>query len=356
MNLGIVFPIGQNEQSLRESGQWSLWEWEIREYRQRFNSVYIFQYQFQDIRRFFEAVLLPISRSKAFRSCSILKAIHLSGAIPCLVAKKLYGIPYLLSFSYRYEQFARFDGERLALVGIIFVLASAITNADAVMVPTSALAAHVQRLGARRVEVIPNGVDINRFTPTKIAKRKMQKRKRILYVGRLEPQKNLVELIRGIHLTQQSGKLYDDISLTFVGKGSQKNELKALSKKLNVQLEIIPPIPHNQIQHIYQSHDIFTLPSLMEGHPKSLLEAMSCRLIIIASNIPGPQDIVADGIDGLLVAPDAESIARSIAVLCSRPSFAERLGRAARKKTVLYFDKKKLMAKEIKLLESLAQQ
>ena len=104
--LGIVMPIGQNKDQLLKSGQWSLWQTEIEEYRKHFGGVEIFEFKHRNLFRFPEAKLMPLVEGKRFKRCSVLKAIHLSAAIPCLVAKALYKTPYVLSFGYRYDEFA----------------------------------------------------------------------------------------------------------------------------------------------------------------------------------------------------------------------------------------------------------
>ena len=79
------------------------------------------------------------------------------------------------------------------------------------------------------------------------------------------------------------------INVKFVGSGSQKEELVKLAVKLGVNLKVTDQIPNEKLPETYRQADIFVLPSLAEGHPKALLEAMSCGLACMASNIPGDQ-------------------------------------------------------------------
>ena len=108
---------------------------------------------------------MPLVEAKRFKRCSVLKAVHLSAAIPCLVAKALYKTPYVLSFGYRYDQFAMIEKKWTQWIFIKLLEPLAIRLADLVIVPTEELRKHAKVLGARNVEVIQNGVDTDLFKP-----------------------------------------------------------------------------------------------------------------------------------------------------------------------------------------------
>ena len=360
--LGIVLPMGQNRKLLEKSGQWSLWESELGEYKKVFDDVELFEYPHRDFRRFFEALVLPFVERKRFRRCSVLKAVHLTGAIPCLMAKLLYGIPYVLSYGYRYDKFAALEKKWGAWLLAKMLTPVAIKLADAVMVPTEELKNYVRGFGARNVEVIPNGVDTELFKgPTLSTQgRTLSENRRVtvLFVGRLEKQKNLETLIiaiskllKGPTLPRQGWTL--KYKFVLVGSGSLRDEILELADKLGVNLEIKGTIPNEKLPEVYRQADIFVLPSLMEGHPKALLEAMSCGLPCLATNIPGVNEIIVDGENGLLVEPTVEGIAEGLERLAVDSELRKRLGQAARETVVERFDKKRLIKKEVELLRSL---
>ena len=353
--LGIVLPMGQSKKHLEESGQWSLWESELAEYKKAFDGVELFEYRYSDWRRFVEAKLLPLIQGNRFRRCLVLKAVHLTGAIPCLVAKLLYGIPYVLSYGYRYDEFAALERKWGTWLFVKMLTPMAIKFADAVMVPTEELRFYVKNFGAKRIEVIPNGVDTMLFKGPTLSE---NRRVTVLFVGRLEKQKNLETLIIAI------SKLLKDPTLprqgwtlkykfVLVGSGSLRGEILELADKLEVNLEIIGPISNEKLPEVYRQADIFVLPSLAEGHPKALLEAMSCGLPCLASNISGVDEIIVDGKNGLLVEPTAEGITEGLRELMEKPELRKKLGTAARQTVIDRFDKKKLIKREIKILLSL---
>lgn len=102
--------------------------------------------------------------------------------------------------------------------------------------------------------------------------------------------------------------------------------------------------------------DLVVLPSYREGLPKGLIEAAACGLPLVATDVPGCREVIADGIDGLLVPVcDSEALAGAIARLQDNPELAGRLGHAARQKTLDMFDERIVIAKTIAVYEELQQ-
>lgn len=354
LTVGIVLPMGQNRQLLEASGQWSLWQHELNQYRKAFNSVELFEYRFSDWRRFFEAILMPLAHRKRLARCQVLKAVHLTGAIPCLIGRWLYGTQYVLSFGYRYDEFAKLEGKWGQWLLSVLLTPIAVGYAKAVIAPTEELKRYVTSAGAKVVKVIPNGVDVQIFKGSTLWQGRTLSIT-ILFVGRLERQKNLEMLIKSVNQVLKGPILRQDrtlIGLMFVGTGSLRQSLISLAKKLDVKLTIKPPMPNHELPNIYLRADIFVLPSIVEGHPKTLLEAMSCGLPCVATDIAGPGDIITNNQDGLLVEPTVEGLASGIASLVADERFRRRLGKNARETVIEKFDKDKLMGLEVGLLIS----
>lgn len=92
---------------------------------------------------------------------------------------------------------------------------------------------------------------------------------------------------------------------------------------------------------LFSAVDIVVLPSYREGLPRSLVEAAACGLPLITTDVPGCREVVADGVDGLLVpVRDSDAIAEAIRTLVDNPALARRLGEAARAKARTYFDER----------------
>lgn len=153
----------------------------------------------------------------------------------------------------------------------------------------------INKLGyaKKRVHIIANGVDINKFVPDVTAQSKDQIR--IIMVGRLWPQKDPKTLCHAVK------KLLDDninVSLTYVGDGELMHELKNLAQDYSANISFLGW--KDNISELLPQHNLFVLPSLWEGMPLAILEAMSCGLPCLVTNIPGNNDLVKDGYNGFL--------------------------------------------------------
>lgn len=339
--LGLVLPMGQSKKLLLRSGQWSLWEQEIAAYKKFFEKVEVFEYQRYGIGRFFESLFLPINKREHWMACNVFKAIHLTGSVPCLIGRWIFQKPYILSYGYRYDQFALIDHKWGQWIMTKLLTPVAIKNATVIVVPTRELRDYIKSMGGKKIVIIPNGVDTKMFSPNK-CKHQILK---VLFVGRLEKQKNPETLINAV------SKFPGKTRLMIVGNGSLKNRLETVAKSLNVSLEIKDAIPNSRLPHIYRRADIFILPSFAEGHPKVLLEAMSCGLSVIASSVPGCRDIVTNGVDGLLVEPTLEDITRALGELLFNARLRRQLGAEARKTIVKTYNKEFLIKREIETIK-----
>ena len=120
----------------------------------------------------------------------------------------------------------------------------------------------------------------------------------ILNVGRLERQKNQIELIRALKNT--------DFNLVIYGEGSLKNFLLQKSNELNVQTKINNVVQYHDLLEIYKQYKFFVLSSDFEGNPKVLLEAMAAGCIVIAKNIPNNKELIKNSEDGFLYSDEKE--------------------------------------------------
>ena len=156
--------------------------------------------------------------------------------------------------------------------------------------------------------VIPNGVDIAKFSriesSTLLNKHLKGKSdfKKVIFVGRLDVQKGVEYLIRAIPIVV---KAYNKVHFFILGNGNLENELKRLAKKLNIlsNLTFLEAIRLEKMPEFYSSADIFCLPSLHEGFPLSIAEALSIGLIIVASSTEGIPEAVKENENGFLAEP-----------------------------------------------------
>lgn len=179
-----------------------------------------------------------------------------------------------------------------------------------------------------KMDVIPDGLDLSRFEPT--LRDPCPKRVRILTIGRLIPRKGFQFLIRA--LPQIVEDTAHDFEIEIVGDGPYQKELLKLAADLNVakHIRFAGSVPYSELPQKYRDADIFILPSLAEGMPLVVLEAMGTGLPIAASRVQGIEELVAEGINGALFDPgDADGLARSLVKLINAGKGRIEMGKAS---------------------------
>jgi len=111
--------------------------------------------------------------------------------------------------------------------------------------------------------------------------------------------------------------------------------------KLGKKIKILSNIPHERIYDFINLFDVFVLPSLIEGIPNALLEAMACGRPVIASNISGINEVIENGVDGILIEPTVNGIYEKILYLYNNENKRKELGENARKKVMTQFTPEK---------------
>ena len=179
-------------------------------------------------------------------------------------------------------------------------------------------------ISRRPVVVIPNAV----AAPAAAIPPTERRLPRIIAMGRLSPEKGFDVLIRAF---AQLAPWYPDWTLHILGTGPQREQLEELAERLGVRDNVHWAGWSERPEAMLLEASVFVLPSRYEGFPNALLEAMACGLPCIASDCDsGPAEIVRDGLDGLLVAPDnVEALARALRQLVADPARRVELGRRA---------------------------
>ena len=179
-----------------------------------------------------------------------------------------------------------------------------------------------------KMDVIPDGLDLSRFEPT--PRDPCPKRIRILTIGRLIPRKGFQFLIRA--LPQIVEKAAHDFEIEIVGDGPYRKELLKLAADLDVAAHIrfAGSVPYAELPQKYRDADIFILPSLAEGMPLVVLEAMGTGLPIAASRVQGIEELVAEDVNGALFEPgDADGLAHSLVKLINAGKGRVEMGKAS---------------------------
>ncbi len=156
------------------------------------------------------------------------------------------------------------------------------------------------------------------------------------YVGRLSEEKGVKYLIEAISTLNRYGTL---LKLLIIGEGQQRKNLEDLVKKTNIEDSVIFAGFQNDIEKWLPAMDAFVLPSLTEGTPVSLLEAMAYGIPVIASSVGGVPDVVDSRRNGLLVSPGKpEEISNAIRLLYKDKNLGNNLSKEAQKTMKLKYN------------------
>ena len=296
--------------------------------------------------RLYRQVLPFIHRLPLLRS-DVLKTNQTKGAEVALLAKRLYGKKMVARCGYMWsEHAARRSGEASAEASAARQIEErAFRDADRVVVTTAMMKEMAERtygLPASKVQVIPNYVCTDLFQP----RPEMHHPRTVCFVGRLEPQKNPLALMDGL-----AGL---DVRLIMIGKGYLRAALERRARTLGLNVDFIQRVPHIHLSDHMNRAAVFVLPSHYEGHPKTLLEAMSCGLPVVGANAPGIHELIRHGETGYLCGTDPASIRAAIHEVLGNPRLQAELGRNARQYVVENFSLERVVGMELALLQEIA--
>ncbi len=204
-----------------------------------------------------------------------------------------------------------------------------------------------------QIVFIPNFVDIKKFYSVSNEKKIKLKEKLFLsldkkivtFIGRLTPQKGISYLIEAWNKVITE---YPLAILLIIGGGVLFESLKRQVKDsgLSGKVKFMGEIDSSYVSEYLQASDIFVLPSISEGLPGTLLEAMACGLPSAVTRIGGNVDLIEDGKNGFLVEPEnSKELTASISRLLSDEKTAAIFGRQARQKIKARYSKNVLVSK-----------
>jgi glycosyltransferase involved in cell wall biosynthesis len=186
------------------------------------------------------------------------------------------------------------------------------------------------RCPSEKVRIIPNAVDTELFKPSGQRDDNL-----VVWVGRFVPEKGVEYLLEAARIVV---KKLPDLRFLLAGYGHSKASLMKLAQYyelLGKSINFVGPLGRDEIAKILNKAAVFVFPSLKEGMPLALLEAMSCGKAVVGSDISGINDIITHMENGLLVPPrDPEAIANAILTLLADKKLRTRLGQNARQRMV----------------------
>jgi glycosyltransferase involved in cell wall biosynthesis len=198
---------------------------------------------------------------------------------------------------------------------------SLVKHATAVSQQTREYAVKSQNICAEKISVIPNSVNVAQYSEAQQADEAVKQEILnltggscwVLCVGRLHPQKGHSFLFQAFSEFVQQ---HDDARLLVVGEGHLLAELEELIATLNLGRHVFLLGSRSDIPSLLRVCQVFVLPSLYEGMPNVVLEAMAAKIPIIATAVDGTCELIEDGCDGALVPPgDSAALGRALEVI-----------------------------------------
>lgn len=161
---------------------------------------------------------------------------------------------------------------------------------------------------------------------------------RVLFIGRLSALKGPMTLVDAFARVLET---HPGAELTLIGDGPERRALEERARVLGcaAQVRFTGYLSQDEVADTLAQADLFVLPSLAEGVPVVLMEAMASRIPVVTTRITGIPELVEDGVSGRLVPPgDSDALAEAISSLLADPDLRARMGAAGRDRVAQDFD------------------
>lgn len=203
-----------------------------------------------------------------------------------------------------------------------------------------------------RIWYVPNGVENCFFLDREFENEKISPI-RLLFVGTWLDRKGVHYLAEAF---QELARRRTNVQLTVAGCLCTEGEVKRFfAPDVRCMVNVLPFVRRDEMPAVYGDHDIFVFPSLMEGMPLALLEAMAASMPVVTTETCGMADIVEDGFNGLLVPPaNSERLVEAIEQLCDSVQLRRQLGKEAQQTMRRYTWER--VTKKLEMVLSLAVQ
>jgi glycosyltransferase involved in cell wall biosynthesis len=238
------------------------------------------------------SLCLPFLKRDILKQCDIYKTNQMEGSWSAVIAKYLYNKPLLLRTGYTKSILIKtLTNSKLKMKFYENLERFVFNKCDMIIVTNRHDKMYIHdkyRIHPNKVKVLYNYIDIDKFKPINNDKYEHK----VVFVGRIHHEKNLINLIKSIATTE--------LTLDIYGNGELEGNLKILAKELNIKVNFMGVVPNNKLPQILNKYRYYVISSFYEGMPKTLLEAMACGVICIGTDVKGINEIIEDGVTGYL--------------------------------------------------------
>jgi glycosyltransferase involved in cell wall biosynthesis len=181
---------------------------------------------------------------------------------------------------------------------------------------------------ANRIKVIDNGIDVEAFArPQLLTESRVAGEKVIGVVARLDLQKGFEYLLIAV---RELCNRFQGLTVVISGDGPDRQGIEKMIERYGLQNNVVLAGQQSDMPSVYAAMDLFVLPSLNEGLPMTVLEAMAAAKPIVATRVGAIPSVIRDGETGLLVNPkDAAGLRDAIARLLNDSDLCRRMGAQA---------------------------
>ena len=296
-----------------------------------------------------EYASIPLSMAGRGRIASLLTlfkpdVVHVHHAftpIPLTVAAAAAALGYPTVLTNHSSYLDEWDLARIALGRAALPVRAVLSMVDEIIAVSHSAARFIAAFlpPSRRVRVIPNGVDSERFKPCGPAplRDSISAEFVVLFVGRLVYRKGLTVLLKALSMLKDL-----NLTLVIVGEGPLRPGAEALARRLSVDDKVmfLGGIGERELPGIYRSADVVAVPSLYgEAFGIVALEAMATGRPVVASRVGGLSEVVIEGETGVLVPPgDPVALAGALRALYEDGELRAQMGRRGRARILELYD------------------
>lgn len=278
------------------------------------------------------------------RKINILKTNQIAGAEIPLWFKKRFGKKLITRCGYLHSYCTqKRTKDKKKIEEAIQMERRAFSSADLGIVTAKwqrALVIMNYNIDPEKIKIIPNYVITDIFKPYSNFKKEFD----LIYIGRSSENKNLGSLFNALNFLKKKNK---DLSLLLIGDSYRNKALRETAIQYNLNVTFKDNLPNFKLPLFLNKSTVFILPSLYEGHPKSLIEAMGCGLPCIGCNVTGINEVLDHMENGYLCNTDYKSIAEAIDSVLADKSLCRYIGKNAREHVLSKYSMDKIFNLEL---------
>jgi glycosyltransferase involved in cell wall biosynthesis len=287
------------------------------------------------------SLIAPVLHYRAMKSAAILHSFQVSGSWTGVIARILTRNPFIFRLGYPLSVRFKTEGKPVKHFAAVCVEKLALYFSQAAVVSSQAMRNYYgEMLPSAEITVVPNFVDLSLFKPIQSYDPALP----ILFVGRLDPVKNIEVLIDACASL--------GVALHLYGRGSCEQQLRDYAQSKGADVTFMGTVPNESLGAVHQKHAIYVLCSTREGMPKSLIEAMASGMLCVSTPTDGGFELIEDGVTGYITKGfDAKALEATLAQVLA--TMDPEVGRAAAARTQRAQSMELAVAMELEIMERL---